>query len=189
MTDVGGDTSGPQAGRDAMASEARKLAVDVLYSEKGHFLAARSWRAWHYGLGVPAALIGAGAGASILGQAPILVPGLLTLLAAALTALITFLNPSDRAAQHDRAGVEYARLRRTIRQFVQIDFATDSDGELRRNLDSLTERVATVQGDAPPISAGAHRAALASIKAGSADYTSEELDTAAGALDRSQAAS
>jgi len=179
---MGGATSGEEAptAREAMLGEARKLAVDVLYSEKGHFTAARSWRAWNYRLGVPAALIGAAAGAAILGDAPALIPGLLALLAAALTALITFLNPSERAAQHHRAGVDYARLRRQIRQFVQIDFSTMNDGAFRDRLDDLTARVGTVQGDALPIPAGAHKGAYASIANGSADYTPSELDAATG---------
>jgi hypothetical protein len=171
--------AGPSV-RDATLGEARKLAVDVLYSEKGHFVAAKSWRAWNYRLGVPAALIGAAAGASILGNAPTLIPGLLALLAAALTALITFLNPSERAAQHHRAGVDYARLRRQIRQFVQIDFSAMAEEELRNRLNDLTDRVGTVQGDALPIPAGAHRGAYASIAKGSADYTVAELDAATG---------
>jgi len=94
--------------------------------------------------------------------------------------VITFLNPSERAAQHHRAGVEYARLRRSIRQFVQTDFSSKVGGAQRETLAVLTERVGTVQGDAPPIPASAHRAAFASIKAGSADYTPEELEAAAG---------
>src|SRR3569623_2261526 len=109
---IGGmiDPTGPAAdNRAAMMEEGRRLAVDVLYSEKGHFAAASAWRSRNYWLGIPAALIGAAAGAPILASAPAVVAGILALSGAALTALMTFLNPSERAAQHQKAGVAYSK--------------------------------------------------------------------------------
>lgn len=107
--------------RDAILAEARRLAVDALYSEKGHFEAASAWRARTYWLGIPAALIGATAGATILADMDPAIGGSLALVGAAITALMTFLNPSERASQHHRSGVSYGVLRRALRQFVQID--------------------------------------------------------------------
>lgn len=164
----------------AVLDEARRLAVDMLYSEKGHFAAASAWRSRNYWLGIPAALIGAAAGATILASAPPVVAGLLALTGAAITALMTFLNPSERAAQHQRAGVAYSKLRRTIRQFAQIDVGTMDADALRKRLTELTDEISAVQGDALAIPARAYAKAIAAIQSGSADYTVAELDAATG---------
>ncbi|RXZ64245.1 SLATT domain-containing protein [Pelagerythrobacter rhizovicinus] len=169
-----------RADRAAMLAEARKLAVDVLYSEKGHFAAASAWRRRNYWLGIPAALIGAAAGATILASADPVVSGILALAGAAITALMTFLNPSERAAQHQRAGVAYAQLRRKVRQFAQIDMAGMESAALRATLTALTEEVGSTQGEALAIPSAAYRAAMKSIESGSADYTDQELDAATG---------
>lgn len=166
----------------AMMVEGRRLAVDVLYSEKGHFAAASAWRSRNYLLGVPAALISAAAGATILASAPAAVGGILALIGAALTALMTFLNPSERAAQHQKAGVAYSRLRRTLRQFVQIDMMAMDAAALRTKLTEFTNEIASVQGEALPIPNRAYQKAIAAINAGSADYTDGELDAATGSL-------
>lgn len=171
------DLAGTKA---ALLDEARRLAVDVLYSEKGHFAAASAWRSRNYWLGVPAALIGAAAGATILASAPPVFAGLLALTGAAITALMTFLNPSERAAQHQRAGVAYSKLRRTIRQFAQIDVGTMDADALRKRLTELTDEVSAVQGDALAIPAHAYAKAMAAIQSGSADYTDAELEAATG---------
>lgn len=169
-------------GREAMLSEARKLAVDALYSEKGHFAAAARWRATNYWLGVPAALVGAIAGASILADASPVISGILALVGAALTALMTFLNPSERALQHHQTGVDYSCLRRLARQFAQIDFHDTEDAKLRERLTDLTDRLGTIQGDALPIPKYAHKKAYTEISGGSADYSDAELDSAAGPI-------
>ncbi|GEM_PF-945002 len=168
--------------RTAMLAEARKLAVDVLYSEKGHFAAANAWRKRTYWLGIPASLIGAAAGATILASADPVVSGILALVGAAITALMTFLNPSERAAQHQRAGVSYGQLRRRIRQFAQIDMLGTDHAAVRAKLAELTEEVGSTQGEALAIPAAAYRAALKSIEGGTADYTEQELDAAAGRI-------
>lgn len=90
------DTVSPTASdpREAILAEARRLAVDALYSEKGHFESASAWRGRTYGLGIPAALIGATAGATFLAKMDPAIGGSLALVGAAITALMTFLNPS-----------------------------------------------------------------------------------------------
>lgn len=175
--------NGAAPDRAAMLAEARKLAVDVLYSEKGHFAAASAWRKRNYWLGIPAALIGAAAGATILASADPVVSGILALAGAAITALMTFLNPSERAAQHQRAGVAYAQLRRKVRQFAQIDMAGMESAALRTKLAELTEEVGSTQGEALAIPSAAYRAAMKSIESGSVDYTDQELDAATGRID------
>lgn len=174
---------------DAIMSEARNLAVDVIYSEKGHFAAASWWRFVNYALGIPSVLLGVFAGASILQQdgTSSLWAGLAALFASAMTALNTFLDPSQRASQHQQAGVSYGRIRREIRQFVQIEGKHCGDiADLQKKLADFTESVGSIQKDALPIPKGAYAKASKSIKSGTAEYTPAELDTAAGPLSKLQ---
>lgn len=183
MTEDANANQVTQRQANAVVEESRKLAVDVLYSEKGHFAAASWWRFVNYALGIPSALLGVFAGASILqdGLGNVFWAGMAALFASALTALNTFLDPSQRASQHQQSGAAYARLRRLVRQFVQIEaLHTDDIAELQDKLSDLTECVNDVQKDALPIPKGAYAKGLKSIKAGSADYTAPELETAAG---------
>jgi hypothetical protein len=178
MTDIGKPTESDP--RDAILAEARRLAVDALYSEKGHFEAASAWRGRTYWLGIPAALIGASAGATILADMDPVIGGSLALVGAAITALMTFLNPSERAAQHHRSGVSYGVQRRALRQFVQIDVGMMEVAVLRSRLSELTDKIGALQSESLPIPSGAHRRAFKSIQAGSAEYTPEELALAGG---------
>lgn len=169
------------AGR--LSDEARRLGVDVLYSEKGHFIAAGHWRKVNYFLGIPAAILGVISGATILGDGSSAVAGWAALGSAVLTALNTFLNPSERAAQHQKVGTQYGTTRRLIRQLVQIDAVVGGDaGPLRQQLDELTSKVGDIQGEALPIPGLAYWCAVRSIRRGTADYTPDELNAATGAL-------
>lgn len=166
-----------------LIEEARKLAVDTLYSEKGHFAAAQRWRTAHLWLGIPASLLAAAAGAAFfegtLGQ---WFPGLLAFGASALSAISTFLNCSSRATQHQLAGVQYGKLRRRIRQFVQVQakLADADEVILAKSLTELTEEVGKTQSESPPIPPHAAKTAIAEIARGSANYTDAELLSAAG---------
>lgn len=166
---------------ESIIEEARKLAVDALFSEKGQFIAAVLWRKINFRIGCAAAICGAFAGAAILGGADALIPGLAALAASAQATLNTLLNPSDRAAQHHTAGVRYGQLRRRLRQFVQIEppFGTGDD-VLRERLNAFTKEIANIQDAAPPLYPKAREQAKKEIDAGYSDYTDAELDSAAG---------
>jgi hypothetical protein len=166
--------------RSAILAEGRRLAVDALYSEKGHFEAASAWRGRTYWLGIPAALIGATAGATILADLHPAIGGSLALVGAAITALMTFLNPSERASQHHRSGVAYGVLRRALRQFIQIDIGMTDAPALRSRLAELTDQIGALQAEALPIPSRAHKKAFKSIEGGSAEYTPKELAHAGG---------
>jgi len=103
--------------------EARRVEQDCLYSAKGHFVAATIWGRVHYWIGVPAAVLATIAGASALSQFDNhnVVAGVLSLGAAALSAISTFLNPNAKAQAHANAGNRYNAVRNQARVFYQID--------------------------------------------------------------------
>ncbi len=174
-------TATPLGARSRIVEEARRLAVDVLYSEKGHFVAAKRWATVHLWIGIPSTLIAAAAGASFFAGAGPALPGFLAFMASALSAIATFLDPNGIAARHHRTGVLYGRARRTIRQFVHIDSTlSNDDSELAKQLREITEQVGNIQSESLPIPGFARRQAKAEIDGGSADYTSDELLAAVG---------
>lgn len=174
---------------DQTVAEARKLATDVLYSEKGHFATASRWRYWQFWMGITSAILAAAAGASFLATIfPASIqewlPPLLAFMASLITTLSVILKPDQIWEKHHAAGVDYGILRRKIRQFVQIECSNPvAEDELAVKLRDLTDQVGEVQKRARPIPSYAHAAAYKSINAGHADYEERELDAATGAVE------
>lgn len=129
-----GTTSIDQAKSSAIRREAERLEEDTLYSSKGHFNAEDTWVWRNYWLGVPATILGAVAGATLIKSQPELATAF-TLLASLLTGLMTFLKPNERAALHRAAAGQFLSLRNEARFFREIELL-QSD-----RLDELTERL------------------------------------------------
>jgi hypothetical protein len=169
-------TDGNARARDQIVTEAKRLAVDVLYSEKGHFEAAKRWATVNLWIGVPSTFLAAAAGGTFFAGAGPALPGFLAFSASALSAIATFLDPNGVTARHHHAGILYGRARRLLRQFVHIDVSlTSNDAELAKQLKVLTDQVGDIQADSPRIPEFARKLAKADIDSGSADYTSKEL--------------
>ena len=147
-----------------MIAEAKRLEEGVLYSEKGHFSIANVWKRVHYGLGIPGTILAAAAGVSALTENEVLAGGL-AIVAAVLTALITFLEPDKTAARHHNAGIKYNAIRGKIRRMRNIDLADGKySTELRAQLEALAEEKATVTQEAPHLGRLAYRLGKRSIQ-------------------------
>lgn len=175
--------------RTRIVDEGRKLATDVLYSEKAHFAAAGRWRYWQFWLGNSAAVLAALAGAGFLSKVLSVelqgwLPAVLAFIASLITILVTNMKPDQIWEKHHAAGVDYGIVRRKIRQFVQITArAVDADEQkLSVKLDDLTDEVGAIQKRARPIPGYAHATAYKSIHAGQSDYEQKELDAATGPI-------
>lgn len=109
--------------KDRMAIEAERIEKDTFYSAKGHFVAAQKWRSLNTILGLPSTLLAAVAGTSALVQFDnhSILAGVFAIIVAALTALTTFLNPSEKANSHQNAGTRYTAIRNDVRQFKDLD--------------------------------------------------------------------
>ena len=167
------------------SARARRLGVDALYSEKGHFMAARIWKSISYFIAIPSTICAAAAGASFFKGKHGELAGWLAVAASALTGLGEAINPSDRASRHHRAGVLYAATRRKIRDLVQVEaLLRKEDEQLHKKLQELTTQISKLQGESPAIFAWAYRRAKKSIDRGCADYTEAELNAATGELQR-----
>ena len=118
----------------ALCREAERLEEDATYSSEGHFNAKDTWVRRNYWRGVPATVLGAVAGATLIKSQPEWATAF-TLLASLLTGLMTFLKPNERAAIHRAASGQFLALRNEARFFPEIELL-QSD-----RLDELPERL------------------------------------------------
>ena len=75
--------------------------------------------------------------------------GLLSMLAAAVSALQTFLNLADRAAKHKAAGASYGAIRREL-ELLKI-LPPEAEAEVRASLDDVKKRMDDLASNAPSI--------------------------------------
>lgn len=111
-----------------LAAECRRIEEDAEHSSKGHYNAGDRWGRYHLFLGLPAAMVAAIAGAAAFKDCPELA-GSLALVSTALTTVLTFLKPSERAEMHKSVGSQYHTLRNQTRIFREIELSDGLDAE------------------------------------------------------------
>ena len=159
-----------QAMIDALCREARRLEEDTLYSSKGHFNAEDTWVRRNYWLGIPATLLGAIAGATLIKSQPEWATAF-TLLASLLTGLMTFLKPNERAALHRAAAGQFLALRNEARFFREIELLQeDRLSDLPERLKTLSSARNELNLKSPSIPRRAFVAARKGIEEGEADH-------------------
>lgn len=159
----------------AVVKEAERIEEDALYSAKRHFNAAATWNAVHLWLGLPTALIAGVSGVSALSHHTV-IAGILALLVAGLTALTTFLNPSQRATNHHDFGNRYNALRNKTRILREIDAPTGHPTELVKELKALNRERDELNQKAPQTPRWAFIRARAGIEEGEAQYRADNPD-------------
>ncbi|OYU76062.1 MAG: hypothetical protein CFE32_11805 [Alphaproteobacteria bacterium PA3] len=124
----------------AIMKELERIEEDCNHSGKAHFNAHARWSRYHYWLGIPAVALSSIAGIAFFNEYP-MIGGAISSLVAILTALSTFLKPSERASSHKSSGDQYlglkndARVFRTVRLVHVCDNQSAIDG-----LDEFTKR-------------------------------------------------
>lgn len=154
------------------SSEASRIEEDALYSARGHFEAARGWNRLHYWLGVPTAVLAAVAGASAVAHNTV-VAVVLGIIVTVLSALSTFLNPSDRSHQHHAAATRFNEVRNKTRIFREIDLRrlAGDNGVLVDRLKELGFQRDELNKTSPQIPRWAFERARKGIRAGEATYS------------------
>jgi len=164
---------------DEMRAEGARIEEDSLYSGKGHFEAARAWGNVHLWVGIPTAVLAAVASASAFKQ-QVAAAGALALTASVLSAISTFLNASERAQLHHRAGVKHNALRNRARIFRELDLKTETgSSDLLASLKALAKEREDLNLSSPQIPKWAFRLARAGIEAGEAAYKIDSETTGA----------
>jgi len=156
--------------------ESLRIEEDALHSMKGHYNAAESQNKLHLTLGLPAAICAAIAGGTALGEHEALTSSL-AFLTAILAGAMTFLKPSEKAAQHKSAASRYHSLRNNLRRFYEIDIATNDNFELLKDkLDKFAETLNELNEVCPPIPRPAYEKTKKDINSGHANYHVNEVN-------------
>src|SRR6185437_15107211 len=103
----------------AIQAELERIEEDCIHSGKAHFNAGDRWTGYHYCLGLPAVVLSAMAGTAFFKDYAT-AAGVMSVVVAILTALMTFLKPSERASAHKGCGDQYLALRNDARVFREI---------------------------------------------------------------------
>lgn len=157
-----------------MQIEASRIEEDSLYSAKGHFEAARFWGNSHLSLGIPTALFAAIASGTAFKE-DVVIAGTLALFAAVLSAISTFLNPSERSQLHHQAGAKFNSLRNRARIFREIDLQSGAEqSELLALLKKMAEERDLLNMSSPQIPRFAFKRARRAIESKEAVY---EIDS------------
>jgi hypothetical protein len=123
----------------ALAAEFQHIEEDA-EQRRDHCFRKNTHYTWlHYGLGVPAVVLSAIAGAAALQEAA---PELIASFAIALvllTGLQTFLNPAVRTQYRDNA-IDYERLRDDAKIARELDLPSMDDEKARAQLNVLRSR-------------------------------------------------
>jgi hypothetical protein len=123
----------------------------------------------HRALGIPVVIVTTVVGTTVfstMGKSPTealtIVTGLLSLSAAILSSLQTFLSYSANAERHKFAAVKYGMLRRELEQF--LDDSDESAQVLIEFCENFRVRWDAVDQESPPIPETIHRDATAQLK-------------------------
>ena len=159
---------------DELKAEAERLEWDALYTSKGSFNAAMLWSWTHYSLGSLAVLCGAIASKQFI-DTNTTVGAVVAVISAALTAIITFLKPSDKAEPHHEAGVRFASLKRKARMFRNLTVLNGSDSKkLIDELKDIADEYAEIQKESPAIPFLAYQIARWGTRRGEHVYDEED---------------
>jgi hypothetical protein len=125
-------------------------------SQKGNYGAAQFYGSLNMWLGIPAAILAAVVGTSVFATLesdvePIwkIVAGLISIVAAILSSLQTFLALGDRSAKHRAAAAEYGAIKREIEEITLTlkssgRVPADLLGQVRKKLDDLARETPQV---------------------------------------------
>ena len=159
--------------KDEVIKEAQRIEESVLYSAKGHFVAANFWTNFHLKIGIPMVLLAAIAGASILYQfdPKHIIAGIISVIVAALSGVMTFLNPHEKASNHLNAGNNYDSLQNKVRMFWSIDcWRDESEQVLTERLKYFSEQKDRLNQSSSQIPGWAYKLAKKGILDGEAIY-------------------
>lgn len=160
-----------------LADEASRIEEDTEHSFKGHYNAAARWARYHLWIGLPAALLAAVSGAAAFKGHPEWA-GALALLSTALTTVLTFLKPSERAEIHKAVAGQYQALRNQARIFREICLLDGMAAEeAKTRLFELAEARDELNQRAPAIARGDYELAKQDIDGGRARYRTDEASS------------
>lgn len=125
--------------KSKITDELQRLEEDCTHSGKAHFNACDRWNRWNYVFGIPSVILSAAAGTAFFEDYTV-AAGVMSVSVTVLTALMTFLKPSERATSHKNSGDQYLALRNDSRVFRTITLLTLEDSASLEGMSGLTTR-------------------------------------------------
>lgn len=157
--------------RRSIEHEARRIEEDSMHSAKSQFVEARAWTRVNYWIGIPTAALAAVGGAYAFADKGV-TAGILATFVAALTAVMTFLNPSSKATRHHDAGTQYQALLNNTRIFRTVELGGQLDGAaLIQKLMDLGNARDKLNRESPQVRQRSFETGRRSIEKGEADYS------------------
>lgn len=153
-----------------ITAEQQRMEEDCNHSGKSHFNAGARWTVWNYVFGIPSVVLSAAAGAAFFKNFAD-IAGAMSSCVTVLTALMTFLKPSERASRHKKAGDQYLSLKNDARVFreVLLPHVEDVSAAIA-GMEGFTKRRDELNQASPQFSDGDRKKARRSIEAGDSTH-------------------
>ncbi|MGC4083667.1 MAG: SLATT domain-containing protein [Vicinamibacterales bacterium] len=152
------------------ADEASRIEEDTDHSAKGHYNAAEYWGRWHKALGSAATVVSGLAAATALKEAAPAVVAVFSVIAALLSGVMTFLNPSELADRHHRAGDQSLAVRNAARMFRNVELKVAEQSESVARLKQIAMMRDEVLKSAPVIPNRSYSQAKRGIESGESTH-------------------
>lgn len=159
--------------KEEIIKESKRIEESLMYSSKGHFVAASFWNHFHLWVGIPVVVLSAIAGASALSKLDPehIIAGSISITVAALSGVMTFLNPNEKASVHLNSGNNYDSLMNKVRIFWSIDcWRDESEQVLTERLKYFSEQKDNLNHSCPQIPPWAYKAAKKRVNDGEGEY-------------------
>lgn len=163
---------GNEIWRVSLKDELSRIEESATYSAQGQFETAKAWRAANNWLGGLAAVAATIAGSAALASESLRVlAGVLSLIAAAIGAVITTATPAAKAQLSTESGNKYLSLQAQSRQARDVYANQQEQETANRKLKQLTERQEEINSASPLIPKWAYKRAQKGINEGDQRYS------------------
>ena len=153
---------------EKIRAELLRMEEDCTHSAKAHFNASDRWANGNYWFGIPSIILSVTAGAAFF-KSHAEIAGAMSSIVSILTALMTFLKPSERATGHKNSGDQYLSLRNDARVFREIELEQLDDSTAAiAGMNALPKRRNELNQASPQFSNRDFRTAKKGIEAGEA---------------------
>ena len=155
--------------KDEVAGHTKRVIEDATYSAKSHFNASDIWAGYNSWLAIPNILLALLAGGTAIQEWP-LAASVSAFAAAALSGILTFLNPQDRSYSHRRAADQYLALKNRALLLLNVDLKLLDESQASRQIEALSRERDALNHLSPSIPARAYRRAKQGIEGGENIY-------------------
>lgn len=159
--------------KQEIIKESLRIEETSRLTAKSHYNDGAMWGFFHLVLGVPTTLLSGIVAVESFAQIDTShkAAGIIALIVAALSGLITFLNPNQKSSAHCKAGNVYDSLNNKVRIFRTIDcWGKDSDVFLTNKLKEFSIEQNKLNADNPQPSFIGYQRAKWGIKNGESDF-------------------